>query len=166
MATLNILTPEELARREQKSRSKGVGRGRRRSAGRTRIIDGFKEVLQQAEPGYGADVLLGEGENKRTVRTNLKDAAGELGLALEFHPCKDKRRLHFRVITLEEKAARPYRGGGRPKKVPPEALQETRQEEPITEPQQGTNGGTAPPAAPPARSRRRQSQAEEGTPAE
>ena len=121
MATLNILTPEELASREQKSRSKGVGRGRRRSAERTRIIEGFKEVLQQAEPGYGADVLLEEDEHKRTVRTNLKDAAGELGLALEFHPFKDKSRMHFRVITLEEKAARPTRSG-RARKVQPEAL--------------------------------------------
>ena len=68
MATLNILTPEELAAREQKSGSKGVGRGRRRSAERTRIIDGFKDVLQKAKPGYGADVLLSEDEHKRTVR--------------------------------------------------------------------------------------------------
>ncbi len=154
MATLNILTPEEIAAGEQKSRSKGVGRGRKRSLKRSRIIEGFKEVLQQAKPGYGADVLLGEGEHKRTVRTNLKDAAGELGLALEFHPFKDKRRMHFRVMTLEEKAARPYRGGGRPKKVPPEALQETNVEAP-----QETNGnGTAPQVAPPARSRRRRNQ--------
>ena len=84
MATLNILTPEELVTREQKP--KGVGRGRRRSLKRSRIIEGFKEVLQQAKSGYGADVLLSEDEHKRTVRTNLKDAAGELGLALEFHP--------------------------------------------------------------------------------
>ena len=127
MATLNILTPEELAHRDQKSRSKGVGRGRRRSAERTRIIDGFKEVLQQAEPGYGADVLLGEDEHKRTVRQNLKAAADELGMALEFRPIKVKNRIHFRVITLEEKAAMPKRPG-RPRKVQPEALQETRQE--------------------------------------
>ena len=127
MATLNILTPEELAHRDQKSRSKGVGRGRRRSAERTRIIDGFKEVLQQAEPGSGADVLLGEDEHKRTVRQNLKAAADELGMALEFRPIKVKNRIHFRVITLEAKAALPKRPG-RPRKVQPEALQETRQE--------------------------------------
>ncbi len=157
MATLNILTPEELASRDQKSRSKGVGRGRRRSAERTRIIEGFKEVLQQAKPGYGADVLLGEDEHKRMVRTNLKDAAGELGLALEFHPFKDKRRMHFRVITLEEKAARPYRGGGRPKKAQPEVAQETIEEAP----QETGGNGTEPPAAPPARSRRRRNQPQE-----
>ena len=156
MATLNILTPEELASREQKSRSKGVGRGRRRSAERTRIIEGFKEVLQQAEPGYGADVLLGEDEHKRTVRQNLKAAADELGMALEFRPIKVKNRIHFRVITLEEKAALPKRPG-RPRKVQPEALQETRQET-----SEETNGnGTEPLAAPLARARRRRNQPQE-----
>ena len=161
MATLNILTPEELASRDQKSRSKGVGRGRRRSAERTRIIDGFKEVLQQAKPGYGADVLLGEDEHKRTVSQNLKAAADELGMALEFRPIKVKNRIHFRVITLEEKAALPKRPG-RPRKVQPEAHQET-----SNEPQQGTSGnGTEPPAAAPARLRRRRKQPQEATPGE
>ncbi|HZG68003.1 MAG TPA: hypothetical protein VEZ12_14755, partial [Herpetosiphonaceae bacterium] len=153
MATLNILTPEELASRDQKSRSKGVGRGRRRSAERTRIIEGFKEVLQQAEPGYGADVLLGEDEHKRTVRQNLKAAADELGMALEFRPIKVKNRIHFRVITLEEKAALPKRPG-RPRKVLPEAVAET-----SVEALQETNG-TEPPAAP-VRSRRRRNQPQE-----
>ena len=35
--------------------------------------------------------------------------------ALEFRPIKDKTRIHFRVITPEEKAAKPKRGG-RPRK--------------------------------------------------
>ncbi len=162
MATLNILTPEEVASRDQKSRSKGVGRGRRRSAERTRIIDGFKEVLQQAEPGYGADVLLSEDEHKRTVRQNLKAAADELGMALEFRPIKVKNRIHFRVITLEEKAALPKRPG-RPRKVQPEALQET-----IGEEAQELNGnGTEPEAAASvAKTRRRQNQPQEATAAE
>ncbi len=161
MATLNILTPEELAHRDQKSRSKGVGRGRRRSAERTRIIEGFKEVLQQAEPGYGADVLLGEDEHKRTVRQNLKAAADELGMALEFRPIKVKNRIHFRVITLEEKATLPKRPG-RSRKVQPDAHQETSNEAP-----QETNGnGIEPQAALPARSRRRRNQPQEATPAE
>ena len=159
MATLNILTPEEIAAREQKSRSKGVGRGRRRSVERTRIIEGFKEVLQQAEPGSGADVLLEEDEHKRTVRTNLKDAAGELGLALEFHPFKDKRRMHFRVMTLEEKAARPYRGGGRPKKAHPEVAQETIEEAP----QETGDNSTEPEATPVARPRRRRNQQQQAS---
>ncbi len=158
MATLNILTSEELAHRDQKSRSKGVGRGRRRSLKRSRIIEGFKEVLQQAKSGYGADVLLGEDEHKRTVRTNLKDAASELGLALEFHPFKDKHRMHFRVMTLEEKAARPYRGGGRPKKAQPEAAQKTIEEAPQETGGNSTEPG-ATPAARPRRRRNRQQQA-------
>ncbi len=140
---------EQTVTREQKP--KGVGRGRRRSLKRLRIIEGFKEVLQQAKSGYGADVLLSEDEDKRTVRTNLKDAAGELGLALEFHPFKDKHRMHFRVMTLEEKAARPYRGGGRPKKAQPEVAQETLEEAP----QETGGNSTEPEATPAARPRRR-----------
>ena len=93
----------------------------------------------------------GDDEHKRTVRTNLKDAAGELGLALEFHPFKDKRRMHFRVMTLEEKAARPYRGGGRPKKAHPEVAQETIEEAP----QEPGGTSTEPEAPPAARPRRR-----------
>ncbi len=159
MATLNILTPEELAHRDQKSRSKGVGRGRRRSLKRSRIIEGFKEVLQQAKSGYGADVLLSEDEDKRTVRTNLKDAAGELGLALEFHPFKDKHRMHFRVMTLEEKAARPYRGGGRPKKAQPDVAQETIEEAP----QEPGGNSTEPEAMLAARTRRRRNQQQQAS---
>ncbi len=160
MATINILTPEELAHREQKSGSKGVGRGRRRSAERTRSIEGFKAVLGQAHPGYGADVLLSEGEDKLLVRRNLKVAADELGIALDFRPTKDKGRIHFRVITLEEKAGKPKHGGGRPKRVQAEVLQET-----SVEPPQETKP-TEPPVAPPAWSRRRRNQPQEATPAE
>ena len=59
----------------------------------------------------GADVLLSEGEDKRLVRQNLKAAAEELGIALDFKPIKDKSRIHFRVVTLEEKAAQSKRAG-------------------------------------------------------
>lgn len=158
MATLNLLTPEELADREQKPATRRSGR--RRSTERTRIIEGFKTALQNAEPGYGADVLLDEGEEKRLVRQNLKVAADELGMALEFRPIKVKNRIHFRVITPEEKAARPPRGG-RPKKVQPEAPQET-----SVEAVQDNDIVTEPVAAPPARSRRRRNQPEEATPTE
>ena len=109
MATLNILTPEELANREQKPERRRTGR--KRSAERTRIIEEFKSALQSAKLGYGADVLLSEDEDKRLVRQNLKAAADELDIALDFKPIKDRGRIHFRVITLEEKAAKPPRGG-------------------------------------------------------
>ncbi len=123
MATLNILTPEELQNREQKPPR---GRtGRRRSAERNRIIEAFKADLQDTKLGYGVDVTLGEREDKRLVRQNLKAAADELGMALEFKPIKDRNRIHFRLITLEERAAIPPRGG-RPKKVQPESLPETK----------------------------------------
>ena len=117
MAKLNILTPEEIDAREQKPPR---GRtGRRRSPQRIRMIEGFKAELANATPGYGGDVLLGEDEDKRLVRQNLKAAADELGIALMFRPIRDKNRIHFRIITLEERAARPPRGG-RPRKVRPE----------------------------------------------
>ncbi len=116
MATMNILTPEELSARDAQPGLKGSGRGRKRSPERSRMIERFKGVLAQAEPGYGADVLLGEDETKRAVRQNLKAAADELGMALEFRPIKTRNRIHLRVISLEQKAAIPPRGG-RPKRV-------------------------------------------------
>ena len=84
MAEIVILSPEQVAEREQ---PKGRGRrGRQRSPERTRIIEAYKAALQQAHPGYGADVLLAEGDDKRVVRQNLKAAAEELHLALDFRP--------------------------------------------------------------------------------
>ncbi len=114
MADIRILTPAELAEREQKPKGRNRS-GRRRSEERTRIIEEYKQAMQDAEPGFGGDVTLSGGEDKRMVRQNLKAAAEELGKALEFRPIKDKTRIHFRVITVEEKAARPKRGG-RPRK--------------------------------------------------
>ena len=95
---------------------------------------------------------------KRLVRQNLKAAADELGIALDFRPIKDTSRMHVRIISPEEKAALPPRGG-RPKKgqPQPEAIQETVEEAPPE-----TNG-TEPGAAPPARSRRRRNQPQEAT---
>ncbi len=118
MAEITLLTPVQLAERDQPT---GPGRsGRRRSAERTRIIGEYKAAMQDAGPGYGADVLLGAGEEKRVVRLNLKAAADELNLALEFRPIKDSTRMHFRFITPEAQAARPKRGG-RPRKQRPAA---------------------------------------------
>ncbi len=114
MAEITLLTPEQVAEREQKP--KGQGRsGRRRSPARTRIIEAYKAVMAEGQPGYGADVLLAEDEDKRVVRQNLKAASDELNVALEFRPIKDKRLMHFRFITAEERAEKPKRGG-RPRK--------------------------------------------------
>jgi len=107
MADIRIVTPEEL-----QERNKPKGRpGRQRSPERTRIIEAYKAALEDVQPGYGADVLLEEGEDKRTVRQNLKAAADELNLIFDFRPVKDATRIHFRVITPEEHAAKPRRGG-------------------------------------------------------
>ena len=116
MAEIRILSPDELAEREQKPKGKNRS-GRRRSEDRTRVIEEYKAIMRNAAPGFGGDVLLAPGEDKRLVRQNLKAAAEELNQALEFRPIKDKTKIHFRVITLEEKAAKPKRGG-RPKKNP------------------------------------------------
>src|SRR4051812_17175148 len=110
MAVITILTPEQLAERERKPEGRPRS-GRRRSPERTAIIESYKAALQEAQPGYGGDMLLAEGEEKRLVRQNLKAAADELNLALDFRPIKDPTRIHFRVITHEERAARPRRGG-------------------------------------------------------
>ncbi len=112
MAVISILSPEQLAEREKKPKGRS---GRRRSEERTRIIEEYKEQLRDVQPGFGGDVNLDENEEKRTVRQNLKAAAQELNLALEFRPIKDRSRIHFRVITIEQAQARPKRGG-RPRK--------------------------------------------------
>ena len=128
MAELHILTPEQVAEREHPKAS--GGRGRRRSEARARIIEDYKAALQEAQPGYGADVRLAEGEEKRVVRQNLKVAADELQLALDFRPIRDPRRMHFRVITPEERAVRPKRRGGRPRTRTREA-QAAQEEQPV-----------------------------------
>ncbi len=115
MAKIQLLTPEQLVERDRKPRGKS---GRRRSEERTRIIEDYKDQLRTAEPGFGGDVTLGSDEDKRIVRQNLKTAADELHKAIEFRPIKDKSRIHFRIITAEERAAKPKRTG-RPRKTPP-----------------------------------------------
>ena len=120
MAEITLLTPEQLVERQQKP--KGQGRsGRRRSPERTRIIEEYKAALQGVQPGYGADVFLADGEEKRIVRQNLKAAAAEQNLGLEFRPLKDPSRIHLRFITIEEQAAKPKRGGRPRKSVSPDA---------------------------------------------
>jgi hypothetical protein len=76
-------------------------------------------MMQAAQPGFGADVFLTTDETKRLVRQNLKAAAAELNLALDFRPMKNPTRLHFRFITPEDYAAKPKRGG-RPRKNRPD----------------------------------------------
>ncbi len=72
-------------------------------------------MLQQAEPGYGGEVVLAAGDNKRLVRQLLKVATAAVGYALDFRPTKDPTRIYFRVITLDERAAHP-KSGARPRK--------------------------------------------------
>ena len=115
MAEITLLTPEQLIEREQKPKGKGRS-GRRRSPERTRVIEEYKRAMQDVQPGYGADVFLAEGEEKRVVRQNLKAAAAEQNIGLEFRPIKNSSRLHVRFMSLEEQAARPKRPGGRPRK--------------------------------------------------
>jgi hypothetical protein len=115
MARIQILTLEEVTERDAKPQ--GMGRvGRRRRPEREEIIAFYKELLEPTGPGYGGDVELEEGEDKRIVRQNLQFAAQELERAIEFRPIKNKMRIHFRIITQEQKEAKPKRGGGRPKK--------------------------------------------------
>ncbi len=107
MASIRIFTPQELHEREQKPKGRS---GRVRSEARSRTIEVYKAALQNVQPGFGGDVVL-EGEQKRIVRQDLQEAAKELNLALVFRPIRDPRRMEFRVITREEAAQRPRRGG-------------------------------------------------------
>ena len=111
------------------------------------MIEQYKAALQNVQPGYGADVFLAEGEEKRFVRRNLKAAAAEQNIGVEFRPVKDPSRIHMRFISLEEQAARPRRPGGRPRKSAPPPVGETAAAA-------GTAPGRAavPPAEEPARS--------------
>ena len=110
MAELHLLTPAELAAREQFQQRPGKP-GRRRSPEQTHIIEAYKATLQQAHPGFGGEVVLAAGERKRKVRQQLKTAGQAVGYALDFCPTKDPMRIHFRVITPEERAAHPKPGG-------------------------------------------------------
>ncbi len=103
MDNIRIVTPEELQERD-----KPKGRpGRQRSPERTRAIEAYKAALQGVQPGFGADVVIEEGEDKRKVRQNLKAAAAELNLIFDFRPIKDTSRLHFRVLPPEEPQPEP-----------------------------------------------------------
>ena len=113
MADFHIVTPEELQAREDKPKGQP---GRHRSLERTRIIEAYIAALRDVQPGYGVDVSLAAGEGKRDVRRNLKEVEKALHLAFDFRPIKTPSRMHFRVITPEEAARRPKRGG-RPRKT-------------------------------------------------
>lgn len=115
MAKIQILAPEDIQARDAKPQ-RGIGRGRRRNPEREAIITSYKALLEPTTPGYGGDVTLEAEDDKRIVQQNLRLAADELGLILTFRPIKDKQRIHFRIITPEQKAAQPKRGGGRPRK--------------------------------------------------
>ena len=116
MAAITLLTPAQLAEREQPKGPRQTGRPR--SAERTRIIEAYKAAMQDATPGQGAEVRLGAGEAKRIVRQNLKAAAAELNKVLAFRPIKDPTRIHYHFITAEAQAARPKRAGRPRKNVP------------------------------------------------
>ena len=119
MPAFTIVSPEELAERQQKPSSGGGRPGRRRSDERTRIIEEYKVMLRDVHLGFGVDVVLTPEEAKPIVRENLKAAAAELDRALAFRRIKNPSRLQFRIITPEEYAAMPKRGGRRPKNAHP-----------------------------------------------
>ncbi len=115
MATIHTFSAEEFEERIRKGKAET---GRRRSEARTRMIEEYKRALETLEPGAGGEVVLDEGEVKRVERLNLKEAAEELEKALKFYPVRDEKLLTFQVITPEERAAQPRRGG-RPRRAEP-----------------------------------------------
>ncbi|GIV96342.1 MAG: hypothetical protein KatS3mg057_0999 [Herpetosiphonaceae bacterium] len=104
MAELKLFTPEELAERRKPRRQQ------RREA-KERTIEQFREQLERAGPGYGGEVVLEEGDDKRKTRGLLKEAATRAGLQLRFRPIKDPSRIEFSVVEGEEE--QPTRRGGR-----------------------------------------------------
>ncbi len=119
MPTINTVTADELAQRGKQPTRPGGRRGRRRSDATLRSIEACKAGLLAVELGASADVNLEPGETKAQVREHLKLAAAELDRALEFRQVKDPTRLHFRLVTPEEYAAKPK--GGRRSKTPQSA---------------------------------------------
>ena len=111
MATIQTFSAKAFAERNKKP-ARGTGR---RSEERQRVVEEYKQALQNLEPGAGGEVSLDEGEVKRTVRLIIKDAADDLGKSLKFFPVRNSQLIKFQVITPEEKAAQPERRG-RPKK--------------------------------------------------
>ncbi len=86
MTTIAILTPEEVAQRDQQPTREGRT-GRKCSPARTRIIETYKAAMREAEPGYGADVTLAPDEDKRLVLRWLRRSSG-------LNTRVDERRSH------------------------------------------------------------------------
>lgn len=105
MAELKLYTPDELAERKKPKRQQ------KREA-KERIIETYRAQLTEAQPGYGGEILLEEGEEKRKIRGILKEAAARNGLQLRFRPIKDPKRIEFSVIQKEEQTSA-RRGGSR-----------------------------------------------------
>jgi hypothetical protein len=111
VAELKLFTPEELAERKKPKRQQ------KREA-KERMIEQYSSQLAGAKPGYGGEIALGDGEDKRKIRSLLKEAATKSGLQLRFRPIKDSSRIEFSVIENPEKKTAQRggnRGGRRPK---------------------------------------------------
>jgi hypothetical protein len=98
MAELKLFTPEEIAERKKPKRQQ------KREA-KERMIADYKSGLTGAKPGYGGEISLGDGEDKRKVRSLLKEAATRSGLQLRFRPIKDASRIEFSVIEHPQQKA-------------------------------------------------------------
>jgi hypothetical protein len=109
MAELKLFTPDEIAERAKPKRQQ------KREA-KERMVSGYASQLQGCRPGFGGEVVLSEEDDKRKIRSLLKEAAGRTKLQLRFRPIKDSGRIEFSVVEATKKAAGKGRGGRRPKK--------------------------------------------------
>jgi hypothetical protein len=111
MAKFTLWTPEQMQERSKPKRMQ------QREA-RERAIAEYSEYLKGATPGFGGQLELDSGEDKRKVRAMVREAADKHGLNLRFRPIKDKTRIEFHVTDTEEQPKAPAGGTrrGRPKK--------------------------------------------------
>ena len=97
MAKLQLFTPEEIAERKKPKRQQ------KREA-KERQIAAYAGSLKGAKPGFGGEIQLDDGDDKRKVRSVLKEAAARTGIQLRFRPIKDQSRIEFSVVEGAAKA--------------------------------------------------------------
>ena len=90
MATLTIITPEEIAARKKSPRQQ-------QREERERMITSYVHQLSKTRAGYGGEIILTEGEDKLKIRALLKEAATRSKIQVRLLPRRDPSRIVFLV---------------------------------------------------------------------
>lgn len=75
----------------------GLASGRKPPSQRALIREQYQRFLEDIQPGEGGEVILGEDDNRTTIRNRIKSAADELGKNITFMRTRDSA-LRFRVL--------------------------------------------------------------------